>query len=61
MPDLNQYASTIKLVFEKLACLYAEESSSGELDEAAMDIVGSVDADTFAEVLEAAKAVEQES
>jgi len=61
MPDLNQYSRTIRVVFEKLAVLYKDESSSGELDEAALDIVSAVDADTFAEVLSAAQQVDDAS
>jgi hypothetical protein len=54
------HAHTIRVVFEKLAVLYKDESSSGELDDAAMDIVGLVDADTFAEVLSAAQQVDEQ-
>lgn len=60
MPDLNQYASTIARVFQELAVLYKDESSSGELDDAAMAIVGAVDADTFAEILSAAQQVDEQ-
>ena len=60
-PDLNQYAGTISQVFEKLVCLYAEESSTGEWDEAGMSIVGILDADVCGEIITVAQAIEEQS
>lgn len=53
------HAHTIRLVFEKMAVLYKDKVGISDLDDAALDIVGTVDADTFAEVLEAAKQVDE--
>jgi len=58
---LNQYAHTIRVVFDKMAVVYKEDSSSGDLDEAAMGILAAVDADAFAEVLSTAQQVDEES
>jgi hypothetical protein len=60
MSDLNQYASTIRAVMEQLACLYADESSTGEWDEAGMAILGMMDADTLGEIISTARQIEKE-
>jgi len=55
--DLNQYASTIKLVFEKIA----DRAFGGEHpDELAEELQQLLDADTLAEIISAAGQVENQ-
>ena len=55
MSDLNQYADIIGAVFKQLAILYDDGSGSSGND-VACDIIRILDADTCAEIIEAAKA-----
>lgn len=58
-PNLNNYASTIALVFEKFAGLYnADRATIAELYEL-NSLAGRIDADTVAEIISVAKEVDK--
>lgn len=56
-PNLNDYASTIRLVFEKAAALWGQQPS--EWFAARKEILALLDPDVCAEVIETARRVEQ--
>ncbi len=55
--DLNNYAWTIKMVFDQLADLYGDEVSPEQVKQR---IIALLDADTAAEIIETARRVEED-
>lgn len=59
-PDLNQYASTIAMVFKKLAPVMYDDGCGDSGNDVVCDLSRVLDADTCGEIISVAQAVEEQ-